>query len=174
MGCASVSKLSKGDESKTMNTPFKTAQQKGLYTVLRPITADEILAMARALIRRRFQRGKALTSPDASRELLILNLALLERETFCCLFFDNRHRVLAFETLFKGTIDGTPVYPREVVKRALQLNANALIFAHNHPSGNVEPSDADAWITRKLVNALRLVDVRVLDHFIIGAVRFFR
>jgi DNA repair protein RadC len=151
-----------------MSTPFKTAKQKGHYRVLRPVTADEILSMAQFLIKRRFQRGKALTSPDASREFLTLNLALLEHEAFCCLFLDNQHRVLAFETLFRGTIDGAQVYPREVVKRALQLNANALILAHNHPSGHAEPSEADRYITRKLVDALRLVDVRVLDHFIIG------
>jgi len=148
--------------------PFKTAEQQGHYEALRPVTAEEILAMARTLIKRRFARGKALTSPAAAREFLMLNLAELEHETFCCLFLDNQHRILTFEPLFRGTVDGSTVHPREVVKRALQLNASALIFAHNHPSGAAEASEADRCITRKLIDALRLVEVRVLDHFIVG------
>jgi DNA repair protein RadC len=87
---------------------------------------------------------------------------------FACLFLDNRHRVIAFEELFRGTIDGASVHPREVVKHALHHNAAALILAHNHPSGVAEPSRADVQITRRLVAALGLVDIRVLDHLVIG------
>lgn len=98
----------------------------------------------------------------------MLEIASLEHEVFYCIFLDNQHRVLKAECCFQGTIDGANVYPREMVKRALQLNAAALILAHNHPSGITEPSTADQAITRRLIDALSLVDVRVLDHFIIG------
>jgi DNA repair protein RadC len=92
----------------------------------------------------------------------------LEHERFCCLFLDNRHRVLRFEELFRGTIDGTSVYPREVVKEALRVNAAAVILAHNHPSGVAEPSQADERITHRLKAALALVDIRLLDHLVVG------
>jgi DNA repair protein RadC len=103
----------------------------------------------------------------------MLELALLEHEEFYCIFLDNQHRVLKVECCFQGTIDGANVYPREVVKRALHLNAKALILAHNHPSGLAEPSEADRAITRRLIDALSLVDMRVLDHFIIGGAECF-
>jgi len=90
------------------------------------------------------------------------------REFFCCVFLDTRHRVLAYEELFAGTIDGATVHPREVVKRALELNAAAVIVAHNHPSGVAEPSRADETLTTKLKDALALVDIRMLDHLIVG------
>jgi len=92
----------------------------------------------------------------------------LDHELFCCLYLDNRHRVLRFDELFRGTIDGTSVYPREVVKEALGVNAAAVILAHNHPSGVAEPSQADERITKRLKAALDLVDIRLLDHFIVG------
>ncbi len=151
-----------------MKLPFKAGDQPGQYEVSRPITDAEILAMARRLIERRFARGRSLTSPDAARDLLLHTLAPLDHELFCALFLDNRHRVLAFEQLFRGTLDGASVHPREVVKCALALNAGAVIFAHNHPSGHPEPSQADRRITEQLREALKLVEVRVLDHFIVG------
>ena len=92
----------------------------------------------------------------------------LDHELFCCLYLDNRHRVLRFDELFRGTIDGTSVYPREVVKEALLINAAAVILAHNHPSGVAEPSQADERITKRLKSALDLVDIRLLDHLIVG------
>ena len=92
----------------------------------------------------------------------------LPHELFCCIYLDNRHRILSFEELFRGTIDGTSVYPREVVKQALSVNAAAVILAHNHPSGVAEPSQADERITRRLKAALELVDIRLLDHLIVG------
>ena len=94
-----------------------------------------------------------------------------EAEAFGCLFLDNRHRLIAFEILFHGTVDGASVHPREVVKRALEHNSAAVIFAHNHPSGVAEPSQADELITRRLRDALALVDIRVLDHVIVGLER---
>jgi len=113
-------------------------------------------------------RSDVLSSPGEVRTYLALQLAGLEHEVFCAMFLDNRHCVIEFRHLFTGTIDGASVYPREVVKQCLAANAAAVIFAHNHPSGVAEPSDADVRLTRKLTDALALIDVRVLDHLIIG------
>jgi DNA repair protein RadC len=113
-------------------------------------------------------RGPALGSPRAAHEYLRARLRDRPHEVFCCLFLDNRHRVLAFEELFRGTLSGTAVYPREVVRRALAHNAAAVIFAHNHPSGVAEPSRADELLTRRLREALELVDIRTLDHLVVG------
>ena len=112
--------------------------------------------------------GAAISSPADTEAFLMARLRDLPHELFCCLFLDNRHRVIAFDELFRGTIDGTSVYPREVVKHALSHNAAAVIVAHNHPSGVAEPSQADERITRRLKSALELVDIRLLDHLIIG------
>jgi len=112
--------------------------------------------------------GETIRSPVDTEAFLQSQMRHLDHELFCCLFLDNRHRVLSFEALFRGTIDGTSVYPREVVKEALAVNAAAVILAHNHPSGVAEPSQADERITRRLKSALDLVDIRLLDHLIIG------
>jgi DNA repair protein RadC len=112
--------------------------------------------------------GEAIKSPADTEAFLQSRMRHLDHELFCCLFLDNRHRVLSFDELFRGTIDGTSVYPREVVKEALAVNAAAVILAHNHPSGVAEPSQADERITRRLKSALDLVDIRLLDHLIIG------
>lgn len=112
--------------------------------------------------------GKQIGSPAESQNFLLARLRDRPHEVFCCLFLDNRHRVLAFDELFRGTIDNTTVYPREVVKQALLRNAAAVILAHNHPSGVAEPSEADRLITRRIGDALELIDVRLLDHFIVG------
>ena len=114
------------------------------------------------------ERGDALSSPDSVRRYLSSQLAGRQQEVFCGLFLDNRHRVIEYTELFKGTIDSAAVYPREVVKSCLRSNAAAVIFAHNHPSGVAEPSDTDVRLTRKLTDALALIDVRVLDHLVIG------
>ena len=127
-----------------------------------------VLEMARRHFVEILQRGNALTSPEATRAYLSAQLRGYSYEVFACLFLDNQHRVIQLEELFRGTIDGASVYPREVAKRALFHNAAAVIFAHNHPSGINEPSQADKNITDKLKQALILFDIRVLDHFIIG------
>lgn len=127
-----------------------------------------VLEMARRHLADELQRGDALTSPDATGRYLAAKLRHLPHEVFCCLFLDNRHRVLCFEEMFRGTIDSASVYPREVVKRALTCNAAAVILAHNHPSGVAEPSRADILITERLREALATVDIRVLDHLVIG------
>jgi len=115
--------------------------------------------------------SNALTSPAAVRDYLRLLLAPLQHEVFVCLFLDAQHRVIGTEELFKGTLTQTSVYPREVVKAALRYNSAAVIFAHNHPSGIAEPSHADEILTRSLKQALSLVDVQVLDHFIVAGTR---
>lgn len=131
-----------------------------------------IMQAAVELTRRHFREalrlGPALAAPDATRTFLLAQLRDRPYEVFCCLFLDNRHRLIAFEELFRGTIDRAGVHPREVLRQTLLHNAAAVIFAHNHPSGVLEPSQADELITRRLKEALALVDVRVLDHFIIG------
>jgi DNA repair protein RadC len=127
-----------------------------------------VLEMAKRHFKEALQRGNALTSPEITRSYLSAQLRGYSYEVFACLFLDNQHRVIKLEELFRGTIDGASVYPREVVKQALYYNAAAMIFAHNHPSGISEPSQADKHITEKLKQALALFDIRVLDHFIIG------
>jgi DNA repair protein RadC len=127
-----------------------------------------VLEMARRHFAEILKRGSALTSPDITRAYLSAQLRGHSYEVFACLFLDNQHRVIVWEELFRGTIDGTSVYPREVAKRALFHHSAAVIFAHNHPSGINEPSQADRHITDKLRQALALFDIRVLDHFIVG------
>lgn len=113
--------------------------------------------------------GSTIRSPADTEDFLMARLGTLEHESFSIIFLDNRHRVIEFTEMFRGTIDGTSVYPREVVKEALKHNAAAIILAHNHPSGVAEPSQADERITLRLKAALELIDVRVLDHLIVGA-----
>jgi DNA repair protein RadC len=124
--------------------------------------------LARRYFASSLQPGEAICSPADTESYLQARLRHLGHELFCCLYLDNRHRVLRFDEMFRGTIDGTSVYPREVVKEALSINAAAIILAHNHPSGVAEPSQADERITRRLKSALELVDIRLLDHLIIG------
>lgn len=134
----------------------------------REASFEEILSTARAMLARRVRRGAPLTSPALVRDFLAMKLGTLEHEVFCVAYLDNRHRLIEFVELFRGTIDGASVYTREVVKQALQLNAAAVIFAHPHPSGIAEPSQADELITRRLRESLALVEIRVLDHLIVA------
>ncbi|MDH4764716.1 DNA repair protein RadC [Pseudomonas sp. CBMAI 2609] len=127
-----------------------------------------VLEMGRRHLAEGLRRDSALESPQQVRDYLKARLRHEPHEIFGCLFLDTCHRVLAFEALFHGTIDGASVYPRQVVKRALAHNAAAVILTHNHPSGIAEPSQADRLLTTRLKDALALVDVRVLDHFIVG------
>jgi DNA repair protein RadC len=130
----------------------------------------KVILKAEKILRRELLKEKpALTSPDEVRRYLRISLQHLESEEFHCLYMDTQHRVVATEKLFSGTIDASSVYPREVLKRCMFHNAAAVIFAHNHPSGIAEPSQADQRITIRLRDALALVDVRVLDHIVVGA-----
>lgn len=134
----------------------------------RPARKQEICEAAARYLATPLKRGDVLNSPRAVREYVATLISQSERELFVVIFVDNRHRLIAAETLFQGTIDGASVHPREVVKQALAHNAAAVILAHNHPSGNPEPSAADEMITARLRDALALIDVRVLDHLIVA------
>ena len=127
-----------------------------------------VLEMSKRHLFATMQRGEGLTSPKMTAQYLRACLREEGREVFACLFLDSQHRVISFEPLFYGTIDSAAVYPREVVKRCLHHNTAAVIFAHNHPSGVAEPSQADERLTTRLQEALSLVDIRVLDHFVVG------
>lgn len=126
------------------------------------------LELSRRHMLETLQRSDCLTSSVLTRDYIKSRMRAYTREVFLCLFLDNQHRVIASEELFYGTIDGSMVHPREVVRRCLHHNAAALIFAHNHPSGVAEPSQADISITRRLKNALALIDIRTLDHLVVG------
>ncbi|ELS1888416.1 DNA repair protein RadC [Raoultella ornithinolytica] len=135
-----------------------------------PLASHRTIKRALALLENHLREpGVAFTSAGATRDWLRLNLSGLEREMFIVVFLDNQNRLLAHEMLFHGSIASTEIHPREVVKAALRHNAAAAIFAHNHPSGHAEPSDADRRITERLKQALALVEVRVLDHLIVGS-----
>jgi len=141
--------------------------QRGLGPA-RYATLLAALELARRHYREALRAGPALNAPAATRQFLTAQLRDRPYEVFCCLHLDNRHRLIHFEEVFRGTIDGASVHPREIVRQALHYNAAALIFAHNHPSGVAEASQADELITRRLRDALALVDIRVLDHLIVG------
>ena len=126
------------------------------------------LELGRRYLQEPLQRSDALQNPSVVKEYLRSRLRKYEHEVFTCLFLDNRHRVISCDEMFHGTIDNASVHPREIVKRALRHNAAAVIFAHNHPSGIAEPSRSDCELTRRLQQALQLVEIRVLDHFVIG------
>lgn len=138
---------------------------KGIY---RSVSRDSLIDSARRCILDRFKAGFKISSPACAEEYVQTMLCDREHEVFAVLFLDNRHRVIDYQEMFRGTVDGTSVYPREVVKEALALNAAAVLLIHNHPSGIAEPSNADQSITRRLKAALELVDIRVIDHLIVG------
>ena len=130
---------------------------------------DAVLAEAIQILQARMKKTtEAFTSPAAVTQYLTIKLAELEHEIFGVLLLDNSHRLIEDQVMFRGTVDGAHVYPREVIKEVLSVNAAAVIFYHNHPSGNLTPSRTDEAITAKLIDALRLIEVRVLDHFIVG------
>lgn len=134
-----------------------------------PLTAQRTVKRALTLLDRHLREtGVAFTSTQAARDWLKLKMAGLEREEFMVMYLNQQNQLIAHETLFAGSINSTEVHPREVVKRALYFNAAAVILAHNHPSGNTTPSQADKAITQRLVQALQLVDIRVPDHLIVG------
>ena len=138
----------------------------------REATPEETLLAARQAIAKRFRRGATLSSPGLVREYLRVTFATLDHEVFCVLLLDTHHRLLSFQQMFRGTLDSAAVFPREVVKEVLKYNAGAVIIAHNHPSGVAEPSVADECITRRLKEALALIDVRVLDHLVVAGATF--
>ncbi|MFL9797381.1 DNA repair protein RadC [Vibrio cyclitrophicus] len=138
------------------NYPFKTSE------------LNELLERAAEALAAKYKREGTFTNPTNVKEYLKLKLGAHDREVFAVMFLDNQHQLISFEKLFFGTIDAASIYPREVLKAALNHNAAAVVFSHNHPSGIAEPSQADRRITQRLVDALKLVDIRVLDHIVVG------
>ena len=134
----------------------------------RPARAEEVLSQARRVLSQRVRRGATMSSPQAVKDYLLLEIGVLEHEVFCVLFLDAQHRIIELKQMFRGTVSQTSVYPREVVKDALSRNSSALLLVHNHPSGSTEPSRADEHLTQTLKSAAALVDVRVLDHLIVA------
>ncbi len=134
----------------------------------RPARAEEVLSQARRVLSQRVRRGATMSSSQAVKDYLLLEIGVLEHEVFWVLFLDAQHRIIELKQMFRGTVTQTSVYPREVVKAALGVNAAAVILAHNHPSGAAEPSRADEFLTQTLKTALGLVDVRVLDHLVVA------
>ncbi|MEO8672610.1 MAG: DNA repair protein RadC [Tahibacter sp.] len=151
-----------------LENPDQLPQRRGLGSA-KASRLQAALELAQRCLAEDLQRGGSLRSPSDTADYLRARLSAYPYEVFACVFLDNRHRVIAFEELFRGTIDGASVHPREVVRACLKHNAAAVIFAHNHPSGVAEPSEADRAITVELRQALGLVGVRVLDHFVIGS-----
>ena len=157
-----------GGLRRLLNTPGdKLIAVRGIGEA-RLATLKAVRELAQRYFEETLRPGSSIRSPADTETFLLAKLRDKPHEVFCCLYLDNRHRVLSFEELFRGTIDGTSVYPREVVKQALSANAAAVILAHNHPSGVAEPSQADERITRRVKSALELVDIRLLDHLVIG------
>ena len=145
------------------------SQQPAAYAAGNLAEEDAVIAHALAILESRLRKaGEEFTSPKTVKDFLSLRLAHLEHEVFAVMFLDSQHRLLAMEEMFRGTLTQANVHPREVVKRALALNAGAVVLSHNHPSGVAEPSRADERITETLRDVLKLVDVRVLDHIIVG------
>ncbi len=154
--------------------PFKAGANGSFQKTLETMACtsegrEAIIEMACQIVDDKLARPtKAISSPTDSGRYFKARMGTLEHEVFGVLFLNRRHQVLGFEVLFRGTIDGAPVYPREVVKEALRYNAAAVVFGHNHPSGDSDPSQSDLILTRKLKEALALVDIRILDHLIVG------
>ncbi|MFQ2072943.1 RadC family protein [Aeromonas veronii] len=141
----------------------------GTYLVTELINEEDLLTIANQIARQKLAKGVAITDKHLAQQALQTLLQSREHEVFAILFLDNQHRILAYEELFRGTLSSASVYPREVVKRALALNAAALMLVHNHPSGHPEPSRADIEITQRLQSALSLVDIRTLDHLVVAS-----
>jgi DNA repair protein RadC len=159
--------MTPAETAATFNTTIINDDTRGEYHFS---SADDIIQKALALLDARLRNPNDFRAVDveSTKAFCKLRIAAEDREVFGILFTDNKHRMIAFEVLFSGTIDSANVWPREVVKRALSLNAAAVVFTHNHPSGNNAPSDSDINITKRLASALDLVGVRVLDHIIVG------
>tara|TARA_Y100001963_G_C6764253_1_gene441347 strand:- start:580 stop:1071 length:492 start_codon:yes stop_codon:yes gene_type:complete len=147
---------------------FQITESPGVYQVKSTVTDSEIIEMAAIIAHRRLQKGQSLKSPQLVSKHLQVYLHDREYEVFGIIFVDSQHQIITTEEIFKGTVDACAVYPREIAKRALQLNAKAVVLFHNHPSGDPRVSAADKAITYKIKSALDILDVNVLDHIIVG------
>ena len=155
----------KMDTTSAVATPLYVRSKSRSY---KAASSDEILEAARAVVGQRMSRGTCFSDPGTAKSFFRDKLGGLHREVFAAAFLDTRHRLIEYVELFHGSIDGAEVHPREVVRHALRCNAAAVVIAHNHPSGSPEPSAADRAVTARLKQTLSLVDVRILDHVVIG------
>lgn len=164
-------------KNQTLNNPtnYATDNQALLveagdnrYTLSEPVTTKQMYQLMLTLLEQEYFRTDQLTSPQKTIQYLQVKMATYQSEVFCCIYVDSQHQVIGFEELFTGTLDSCSVYPREVVKQCLLNNAAAVLCVHNHPSGDPAPSNADEMLTKRLQEALALVDIRVLDHIVIG------
>lgn len=150
------------------NSLVSALQVREVDGTYRDASSDEVVRAARRVLASRTRAGVTLSSPAAVKDYLRLRIGFLEHEVFGCVFLDSQHKIIAFKELFRGTLSQTSVYPREVLKECLQLNAGALVLWHNHPSHCDKVSRADEMLTQTLVAALRIIDVRVLDHLVVA------
>lgn len=148
-------------------------EKSGKYKARKPLSEVQIIKAAQVILKRKFHKGVNLACAEAAIKYLTMKYSTYEHEVFLCIFLDNQLGLIRSVEMFRGTIDSASVYPREVVKKALELNAAAVIFAHNHPSGMREPSIGDRIITKKLQDALNMIDIRVVDHLIICGSAYF-
>ena len=161
--------LNLNDQTETYTTQPKLVETDGnKYLLSEPVTTKQMYQLMLTLLEQEYFRTDQLTSPQKTIQYLQIKMAKYEHEVFCCIYLDSQHRVISFEELFRGTINAASVYPREVVKSCLQHNAVAVLLLHNHPSGDPAPSNADEVLTKRLQEALSLIDIRVLDHIVIG------
>jgi DNA repair protein RadC len=151
-----------------MKKVFEMSDNSGLYRVNGEVSTEDILKMANQIVSQRLAKGETIAHPLDVRLYLTSHLADQDKEVFSVIFMDNKHKIIAFDCMFTGSINNITVYPREVMKTALKYNASALILVHNHPSGDPQPSREDIDITIKLKNLLKVVDIRVLDHLVVG------
>lgn len=143
-------------------------EQNQAYNAKMTLSEQKTINKAKKILASKLKKGHKLCSPNDVRDYITLKLGMLEHEVFCVLFLNNQNQVLQFDEVFSGTVNETPVYPREIVKRALYHNAASVILVHNHPSGETEPSSADMNVTSRLQKALKLIDIEVLDHMIVA------
>ncbi|MFZ5722656.1 MAG: RadC family protein [Pseudomonadota bacterium] len=155
-----------------MSKPLFIKNEQGLYRIRGYFRPEELVRVAADILLDGITGKEVLSNPAHAARFVQLALAQEKNEHFAALFLNTQHQLIKFETLFTGTVDGASVYPRVVVQKALEHNAGAVIFAHNHPSGECEPSLADRQITRRLVDSLALIDVRVLDHFVVSREKY--
>ena len=171
--CATMSKSNDPYPTVANSKALLVEDDSGKFVLTSPVTKSEMYSLMLGMIEQDYIREGEITSPGMLRKYLSLKLAKKEHEVFAIIFLDNQNRVISYKELFMGTIDGASVYPREVVKSCLSHNAAAIIMVHNHPSGISDPSVSDKQITERLVNALSYVDIRVLDHIIVGGIESF-
>lgn len=161
--------MSTSSSSSSSSASSRSLLVRDLQGEYRPASADEVLQAARRVLSSKVRRGSTMTSPEVVKDFLRLQFGGLEHEVFVVVFLDAQHRLICTKEMFRGTVSQTSVYPREVVKEGLRVNAAAVLLSHNHPSGSSEPSRADEYLTQTLKSALALIDIRVLDHLVVTA-----